>query len=41
MSQPSFQQVTYLEFVQQNPQVFSYQNNPYLGYQQQITYAGA
>ena len=41
MLQPSFQQVAYLGFGQQNPQAFSYQNNPYLGYQQKIPYAGA
>ena len=41
MPQPSFQQVSYPGFGQQNPQAFAYQNNPYLGYQQQIPYAGA
>ena len=41
MPQPSFQQVAYPGFGQQNPQAFAFQNNPYLGYQQQIPYAGA
>ena len=39
MPQTSFQQVSYSGFGQQNPQVFAMQNNPYLGYQQQIPYA--
>ena len=34
MPQTSFQQVSYPGFGQKNPQVFSMQNNPYLGYQQ-------
>ena len=41
MPQPSFQQVAYPGFGQQKPQVFAYQNNPYLGYQQKIPYVGA
>ena len=41
MPQTSFQQVTYRGFGQKNPQVFTMQNNPYLGYQHQIPYAGA
>ena len=41
MPQTSFQQVSYPGFGQQNPQVFAFQNNPYMGYQQQIPYAGA
>ena len=41
MQQHSFQQVAYTDFGQQNPQAFDYKNNTYLGYQQQIPYAGA
>ena len=33
MPQPSFQQASYPIFGQQYPQDFSYQKNPYLGYQ--------
>ena len=41
MPQTSFQQVSYLGFGQQHSQAFAMQNNPYLGYQHQIPYAGA
>ena len=41
MPQTSLQQVSYLGFGQHNIHAFAYKKNPYLGKQQQITYAGA
>ena len=39
--QTSYQQVSYPGSGQQNSQVFAMQNNPYMGYQQQISHVGA